>query len=178
MPGFFFIPFLQKCFLYNPTFMIESCIFGMAKSSLNLIGAKRQKLELDYLRLAYACQHYRQLGHRAYGFLAVTTPAIKAQANLWATTYKVPIDMVEVFVVDLAPEETAQLVHYQSLNRMAMTGSLDTASSARHADATYGRKLVEKKLRIVVQKIYPGVAFDGDCQDSEMGICWDLFGKY
>ena len=29
-------------------------VLGMAKSHLNLNGAKREKLELDYLRLAYA----------------------------------------------------------------------------------------------------------------------------
>lgn len=157
--------------------MFESYIFGMAKSSLNLIGAKRQKLELDYLRLAYACQHYRQLGHRANGFLAVTTPAIVVQAKQWATTYKVPDDMVEVFAVDLTPEENAQLVHYQSLNRVAMTGSLDKATSARHADATYGRKLVEEKLHTYVQGEFASITFQNDCKDPEMNICWDLFGK-
>jgi hypothetical protein len=158
--------------------MVETYIFGMAKSSLNLIGAKRQKLELDYLRLAYACQHYQKLGHHAHGFLAVATAAIKEQAKQWETTYKVPSEMVKVIAVDLEPEEIAQLAHYQSLNRMAMSGALDKATAARHADATYGRQLVENRLMLAVQGIYPGVAFEPDCPDPEMCISWDLFGKF
>ena len=35
-------------------------ILGMAKSNLNLRGAKAQKLELDYLRLIYAVKGIRE----------------------------------------------------------------------------------------------------------------------
>lgn len=157
---------------------IESYIFGMAKSSLNLIGAKRQKLELDYLRLVYVCQHYQRLGHQATGFLAVTSDAIVVQALKWQKCYQVPDGVIKVLKMDLTEEEKARLVHNQSLNRLGMSGTLDRASVAAHANATYGRNLIEKKLLSFVQEKYPSVELCGDFKDSEMEISWDLFGKF
>lgn len=148
----------------------------MAKSSLNLIGAKRQKLELDYLRLAYVCQHYQRLGHQAKGFLAVTTDAIANQAAKWQECYQVTPGVVEIVRVSLTEDELARLAYFQNLNRLGMSGTLDKASVARHADATYGRELVEGKLRDFVQEIYLGVTFSPDFRDPKMQISWDLFG--
>lgn len=158
---------------------MKSYVFGMAKSSLNLVGAKRQKLELDYLRLAHACQHYQRLGHQVRGFLAVTTTAIKIQAEPWATTYKVPAGMIEIVPVALTPAETSQLQYYQQLNRQAMTGTLDKGTTTRHADASFGRKLMEQKLRDYVKLLpdYADVLFPPDVKDPEMSICWDLFAE-
>lgn len=62
--------------------MSTTHVFGMAKSSLDLLGAKRQKLELDFLRLVYACQHYQANGCQAFGYLAVTSAAIEQQGVL------------------------------------------------------------------------------------------------
>ena len=150
-------------------------LFGMAKSSLNLIGAKRQKLELDYLRLAYVCQHYQRLGFGAFGILAVTTKEIEAQAKAWQVTYRVPAGLIKILPAELSGDELAELIQFQAMNRQAMSGSLATGKVAPYADASFGRELIEGKLHAYVRDKCPGLKLETDCRDEEMRICWDLF---
>ena len=51
-------------------------ILGMAKSHLDLRGAKAPKLELDYLHLIYAVKEIREKGESAQGYLVVMTEEI------------------------------------------------------------------------------------------------------
>src|SRR5690348_3202780 len=62
-------------------------IFGMAKSSLDLRGAKGRNLELDFLRLVYAVQHYRRLGDEAQGYLAACSKEAESRITAWAKKY-------------------------------------------------------------------------------------------
>jgi hypothetical protein len=62
-------------------------VLGMAKSFLNLEGARSQKLELDYLRLIYAVKEIRKRGDSALGYLVVLTPQIGIRLKQWENKY-------------------------------------------------------------------------------------------
>ena len=48
-------------------------ILGMAKSHLDLEGAKGPKLELDFLKIAYALAWLNVIGESGKGYLLVLT---------------------------------------------------------------------------------------------------------
>jgi len=62
-------------------------VFGMAKSHLDLKGAKGPKLELDFLRLVYVIKDFRSKGKQATGYMAVLTDQIAQRVNGWAHKY-------------------------------------------------------------------------------------------
>ena len=62
-------------------------VLGMAKSALDLRGAKGPKLELDYLRLLYAVKELRKRGDNAQGYLIVLTEPIHERTRQWENKY-------------------------------------------------------------------------------------------
>lgn len=59
-------------------------VFGMAKSSLDLRGGKGRNLELDFLRLVYAVQHFQRAGDLAQGYLVVLGDGMSQRVKAWA----------------------------------------------------------------------------------------------
>ena len=80
----------------------------MAKSHLDLQGAKGPKLELDFLRLAFAIYKLDSNGEMGKGFLLVFTPAIKKRAQSWIQKYGTGND-IKILVAEMTEEEKQQL---------------------------------------------------------------------
>ena len=79
-------------------------IIGMAKSNLDLRGAKGPKLELDFLRLVYAVKEAKRENQETKAYLLVMTEKIKNRVNEWAKKYNAE-GLVETIVLDLSEDE-------------------------------------------------------------------------
>lgn len=66
-------------------------VLGMAKSHLDLKGAKGPKLELDFLRLVYAVKELRARGDQANGYLLVMEEDIASRVKSWIKNIKLVI---------------------------------------------------------------------------------------
>ena len=153
-------------------------VFGMAKSSLNLLGAKRQKLELDYLRLVYACQHYQATGSQVFGYLAVTSVAIEQQVAKWAKKYLVPPGLVQMVVPSISAVEQQSLLAEKGRNRLGNLARADAADLLKHADGSFGRDLLEAALKSYIleqHELLRGNAANGE---HPMDVQWDYYGRY
>lgn len=118
--------------------MSTTHVFGMAKSSLDLLGAKRQKLELDYLRLVYACQHYQTSGCQAFGYLSVTSAAIGQQVEKWERKYLVPPGLVQLVVPTLSEVEQQLLLAEKDRNRLGNLAKADATVLLKDATCRAG----------------------------------------
>lgn len=63
-------------------------LFGMAKSSIDLKGAKGPKLEGDFLRLLLAVTRCRERGEGAMGYLAIPTRECEKRILTWIEKYE------------------------------------------------------------------------------------------
>ena len=153
-------------------------VFGMAKSSLDLLGAKRQKLELDYLRLVYACQHHRAQGCEAFGYLAVTSASIEQQVRKWAAKYQAPDGLVRLVVPILSDVEHQSLLAEKSRNRLGNLAKADAAALLKAADGSFGRDLLEAALQAHITKQHPALRANAVGAANPMGILWDYYGSY
>lgn len=158
--------------------MSTTHIFGMAKSSLDLLGAKRQKLELDYLRLVYACQHYQAKGCQAFGYLAVTSPAIGQQVEKWATKYLVPVGLVQLVVPTLSAVEQQSLRAEKDRNRLGNLAKADAAVLLKDADGSFGRDLLEAALASYILEQHAALRGSAAVGGHPMDVQWDYYGWY
>src|SRR2546423_11351326 len=94
-------------------------VLGMAKRHLDLRGAKAEKVELDYLRLAFAVRELRRSGEHAMGYLLVMTPAIGKRAGGWGAKYRTDSE-VEVLVAGLTANQHRELTREARANRSGM----------------------------------------------------------
>ena len=153
-------------------------VFGMAKSSLDLLGAKRQKLELDYLRLVYTCQHFQAQGYQAFGYLAVTSTIIEQQVQKWAAKYLVPAGLVQLVVPTLSDVEHQALLAEKRRNRLGNLAKADAAGLLRDADGSFGRDLLEAALKSQIMEQHPVLKGGAVTGTNPMGILWDYYGSY
>jgi hypothetical protein len=158
--------------------MSTTHVFGMAKSSLDLLGAKRQKLELDFLRLVYACQHYQANGCQAFGYLAVTSAAIEQQVAKWATKYLVPPGLVQLVVPTLSDAEQQSLLAEKGRNRLGNLAKADAAVLLKDADGSFGRDLLEAALESSILKQHTALRGSAAVGGYPMGVQWDYYGSY
>ncbi|MCT4580324.1 MAG: hypothetical protein N4A35_02820 [Flavobacteriales bacterium] len=151
---------------------------GMAKSSLNLKGAKSQKLELDLLRLIYLIKTKEK--ERIVGFLMVYDEAIKARCLLWIKKYEA-LDLIDnnLLFIDTfykSDEKSATIEFVKILeeekanNKKAITGNNPEAAMANK-----GRKIIEKALHQFMAKIIgiPQKVNAIDEDQIEFDISWD-----
>ncbi|MFD2719939.1 hypothetical protein ACFST9_14520 [Hymenobacter monticola] len=167
--------------------MSTTHVFGMAKSSLDLLGAKRQKLELDFLRLVYACQHYQANGCQAFGYLAVTSTAIEQQVAKWAKKYLVPPGLVQLVVPKLSDVEQQSLLAEKGRNRLGNLAKADAAVLLKDADGSFGRDLLEAALEssildqhaaLRVLEQHAAIRGSAAVGGYPMGVQWDYYGCY
>jgi hypothetical protein len=150
----------------------------MAKSGLDLLGAKRQKLELDYLRLVYACQHYQANGCPTFGYLAVTSAAIGQQVEKWAKKYQVPNGLIQLVVPSLSADDHQSLVAEKDRNRLGNLMKADATVHLKNSDGSIGRDLLEATLTSYILEQHP--VLQGRMSDGQypMGVRWDYYGSY
>ena len=151
-------------------------VLGMAKSNLDLKGAKGPKLELDFLRLAYAKQHLQGDGREVRAFLVVAARKIKDLTDQWAAKYKAMGD-VEVVVLECSAEEEAELIAEKKRNTEAMVSGTLGRESNGGSDAAHGKELGERFLRQLVCSKFAGIREISDEKFFPFGIRWDFFGE-
>ena len=153
-------------------------IFGMAKSSLNLKGAKRQKVELDYLRLVYACLVYPA----SEAYLVVTDTAMENTVLKWAKKYKAD----GVVNVKVLPTEklTTELRAEKKRNVRGMVDAINGKGLNTDAVAALGEQICEEYLLELMQAIYPAIGHKHHCQKKidyrklPLGVNWDFYAEY
>jgi hypothetical protein len=143
----------------------------MAKSPLDLRGAKARSLELDFLRLVYAVEHFRAAGDSAKGYLVVMEEKIRPRVAGWIRKYESE-DCVELLVVPLSVAEANLLIMEKERNRQGNARASEPALSV----ATAGKLLGEEALRRHVLSSEPNVT---EVTDGPLpfGIRWDFYGE-
>ncbi len=148
----------------------------MAKSHLDLKGAKGPKLELDFLRLAYVIRQLDSNGETGKGFLLVFTPTIKKSAQSWIQKYGTGDD-IEILLANLTEEEKHQLNEEKKRNREGMIAGSQGEALEGESNADVGTALGEDKLRKEIKKWYPDVTEITDRLQFPLGVNWDFYGR-
>jgi hypothetical protein len=151
-------------------------ILGMAKSHMDLKGAKGPKLELDFLKIAYALAHLNAIGESGKGYLLVLTQAIGKRANAWTKKYGTG-DSIEILVGNLTVRELDALREEKRKNREGMISGSQGNEVEGKSNADAGGEIGETKLREEIQKRHPHVSRIDDPRKYPLGIDWDFYGK-
>ena len=150
-------------------------VLGMAKSHLNLNGAKREKLELDYLRLAYAVKDIRAQGKDAQGYLVVLDGDLASRIHLWESNYKAQ-GCVTVVLAHLADQVMDKVKDEKRKNRAGMVAGTTDAKVGGRSSATFSKATVEDVLRMKICELEPNVEAVDDKKKSPCGVRWDFYG--
>jgi hypothetical protein len=145
-------------------------VFGMAKSPLDARGAKGRNLELDFLRLVYAVEHFRASGNEAQGYLLVLAEPLRIRMRTWIHKYDAA-DCVELIVATLDETQSRLLGEEKTRNRSGNVKGADRSL----ASAAYGKRLGEESLRAHILASEPGVS-DGTTGPAPFGVSWDFYG--
>ena len=146
-------------------------IFGMAKSSLNPDGAKRQKMELDFLRLVYACRLYPD----SKAYLVVTTDKLKSTTAKWAKKYEaVDVVHVEALPPAVLAAHLPYLLREKAGNKAGMAAASATMEYKKdECNANIGKELCEKFLGELIQRSHP--TSQHQTAGHPLGISWDYY---
>lgn len=150
-------------------------ILGMAKSHLDLKGAKGPKLELDLLRLVYVVKELRAKGDQAQGYLLVMTKNIATTAKSWMEKYQA-VDAVVIDVADLSPADREALETEKKSNRTGMLAGSIGSIVGNQSNAVLGRQLGEDALKRLIMSQEPGVQ-ERSKNEFPFGISWDFYGQ-
>lgn len=146
----------------------------MAKSSLDLRGAKGPKLELDFLRLAYVVRDLRAAGGNAIGYLAVIDKKVEATALGWVKKYQSG-DAVTVLMCELAVCDHDVLLKEKADNAVGFLPDPELRKLERRlAIAESGKKFGEQGLQKAIEERHPGILTCTKLIHS--GINWDYYG--
>lgn len=150
-------------------------ILGMAKSHLDLRGAKAQKLELDYLRLVYAVKEIRRKGDSAQGYLIVVTEEILNRVRQWEYKYQ-GNGCVELFSATLPGHERRTLESEKASNLAGMVAGAIGEKTGGRSNADKGRSIGENALVEIILRLEPSVQRLKDENRFPLGIRWDFYG--
>lgn len=141
-------------------------IIGMAKSPLDLRGAKDRNLRLDVELLARRIAELRGSGQEAIGYLLVLADGVARRARGWDVVSRDP--NLNVIVADLPEEDLEALREEKRRNAQGIR-------SGRPFDsvAALGRRLAEGALRSEIRKRHPGIRRTSDTTGNAN---WDFFG--
>lgn len=155
-------------------------IFGMAKSSLNLSGAKRQKVELDYLRLVYARNKYPH----SKAYMVVTDEKLKKTVLKWAGDEKYASHgLVEIMVLPF--EKLTKALTTEKINNVrGMVSAITGEGTAADAVAALGEQICEEYLLELMRDKFPAIEFmhhvgcKVDYRTLPLGVNWDFYAEY
>lgn len=148
-------------------------ILGMAKSSLDLRGAKAQKMELDLLRLVYAVARLRHGGQAARAYLLVMNAALARRVAVWLEKYESP-DAVRILVAAPDSDELARLRAEKASNVEGMAAGVTGEEAGERSSAALGEAYGERMLGEMIAELEDGVTrYEGP---SPLGVRWDFIG--
>ena len=150
-------------------------VLGMAKSFLDLKGAKSQKLELDYLRLVYAVKDLRKGGEDAQGYLVVFTSQILERVKQWESKYQGK-GCVEIIDVSLRRCVKSRLKQEKESNLAGMAAAVTGGEAGGRSNANFGRDTGESNLRKILLGLEPRVKEVKDENRFPCCIRWDFYG--
>jgi len=150
-------------------------VLGMAKSSLDLKGAKSQKLELDYLRLVYAVKELRKNGDNAHGYLIVLTPQISERVKQWEDKYSGK-HCVEVIDASLSTGVKNRLKNEKANNLAGIAAGVTGGEVGGRSRANFGRDTGENVLRQTILELEPKVKLVKDESRFPCRVRWDFYG--
>ncbi|KAB1064768.1 hypothetical protein [Salibacter halophilus] len=149
-------------------------ILGMAKSCIDLKGAKAQKVELDLLRILYAIE---KLDEKTYGCLIVYDDKIKERVHTWIKKYQ--FDKNNHFeVITLSKKSDKDKLALQDEKKLNSSANLRHAIEAipkENASGKIGEKLFEEALEKYIKEEFK----IGEINKSNppFGIKWDFYHK-
>lgn len=149
--------------------MSVKTIYGMAKSFLNLRGAKARSLELDFVRLGWVTEKDEDC--IGVYLCAPLNPLLAAQTiSGWNRKYHFKRE-VEFVPVQLTEEEELMLLREKDRNRL---GNL--RKGGEDAFAHSGRDLVEEKLTMWIRRTHNLAPDAPILRGPELPeIRWDFF---
>jgi hypothetical protein len=154
-------------------------VLGIAKSSLNLRGAKEQKLELDFLRLAYAVRELREAGEEAIGYLLVLVPDVARTAERWCEKYTTGEGVV-ILCEPIEGETLEALLKEKADNALGLLQALDFDQVSRALSlANIGKELGERALHKFIDHRHVGISPLQDNIPREqlpLQVKWDFYG--
>jgi len=150
-------------------------IIGMAKSHLDLEGAKAPKLELDFVKIAYTLSRLEVLGESGKGFLLVFTEPIANRAKGWIKRYDTK-ESIEIFIAELTDQEMKSLRDEKVNNVEGMISGTQGYTVGDKSRADYGQQIGESHLRKKIEQRYPRIARVTDPKKYPLGIQWDYYG--
>ncbi|MCB1133341.1 MAG: hypothetical protein KDN05_19625, partial [Verrucomicrobiae bacterium] len=153
-------------------------VLGMAKSSLDLKGAKHQKLELDFLRLAYAVRDLREAGDDAIGYLLVLVPELKRAAEGWKNKYSTG-DGVVVLCRGIEGPALESLLREKADNALGLIQEMKLDKAERSLSlANLGKELGETSLASEIEELHPGIQnlTDREPTSLPLKVAWDYYG--
>lgn len=139
----------------------------MAKSPLDLRGAKARNLRLDVELLARGLASLRAKGHEAVGYLLVFTEGVARRARGWDVVSG--DSELQVLVAKLSDSDL-HAIRAEKVKNAAGTRSGVAADSI----AALGQRLGEEALSSEVSARHPGVKLSDD--PPPLGVRWDFFG--
>ena len=151
-------------------------IFGMAKSQLDLKGAKGPKLELDYLRLAYVVKQIESVGGSAQGYLVILAPNVLDRVRQWEAKYQAR-GCVNVVYVPLPNNDINELKREKANNIAGMVAGTTGSKVGGLSTANFGRDIGEMALERKILELEPGVRRITDSKKFPFGIKWDFYGE-
>lgn len=148
-------------------------ILGMAKSSLDLRGAKASKLELDFFKLAFAVEALRKSGDDAIGYLQVLAESVDLRAKGWVEKYSTG-DRIKVILGVPSSEDLDKLAGEKARNALGLLakGQIDEAEEALSL-GSWGKELGESALSTYITATHVGVV---SSPERPMSINWDYYG--
>lgn len=141
-------------------------VIGMAKSPLDLRGAKARNLRLDVELLARRISELRGGGGEAVAYLLVLADGVARRARGWDVVSRDP--NFHVIVADL-PEEDFEALHQEKRRNAQGIRSGKPSDSV----AALGRRLAEEALNREIRKRHPGIRRSSDARGN---ASWDFFG--
>jgi len=150
-------------------------ILGMAKSHLDLRGAKGSKLELDYLRLVYAIKEIRKQGDDAHGYLVVMNDAIFKRVIQWETKYQGK-ELVTLDIASLSDPTKRTLEKEKARNTEGMVAGASGGDVGSLSNADKGRDIGEAALSHIIVHWEPSVQQIRDESKFPLSIRWDFYG--
>jgi hypothetical protein len=150
-------------------------ILGMAKSFMDLKGAKSQKLELDYLRLVYAVKDLAENGEKAKGYFVVLTPQIEASAKNWEYKYRGQ-NSVDIISVSLPNSVNKRLKQEKRNNISGMLAGSIGQNVAGRSIANFGKQTGENTLKEKILGLEPRVKQIKDENKFPCCVRWDFYG--
>jgi len=150
-------------------------IFGMAKSNLDLKGAKGPKLELDYLRLVYAAKEHKRKGLDSGAFLLVMTPEIANRVETWNKKYDAE-GVVNVVTAIMSVSQKEAMSEEKKNNIQGMVAGTTGGTVSGRSDAKVGKEIGESQLRRAIMEEYPEVKEIREESKFPYAVRWDFYG--